>query len=85
MQAETARVVWSFSRNDPEDSLGETAQFHAYEGSVSINLLGGLSNPPNQPDNMEYFDLTVTNVCRLLIIILSSSSYSTNPPHAHQI
>lgn len=62
MQAETARVVWSFSRNDPEDPLGETAQFHDYQGSVSLNLLGGLSNPPKQPDNMEFFDLTVTNV-----------------------
>lgn len=62
MQAETARVVWSFSRNDPEDPLGETARFHDYQGSVSLNLLGGLSNPPKQPDNMEFFDLTVTNV-----------------------
>ena len=64
MQPETARVVWSFSNNDPGpgDSLGETAQFHNYQGSVSLNLLGGLSNPPKQPDNMEFFDLTVTNV-----------------------
>ena len=62
MQAETARVVWSFSRNDSMDPLGETAQFHDYQGSASLNLLGGLSNPPKQPDNMEFFDLTVTNV-----------------------
>lgn len=62
MQAETSRIIWSFSISDPTDSRGETAQFHNYQGSVSINLLGGLSDPPKEQDDLEFFDLTVSNV-----------------------
>ena len=54
--------MWSFNANDPTDPLGETAQFHMYQGSISLNFLGGLSNPPAEPDDIEFFDLTVTNV-----------------------
>ena len=62
LQPETARVVWSFSVSDPTDSLGETAQVHDYMGSLSVNLLNGLIEPPPEPANLQYFDVVVSNV-----------------------
>ena len=62
LQVGTARVIWSFSVDDPSDSLGESAMFHNYEGSHSINLLGGLTSPPSQPADLQSFDLTISNV-----------------------
>ena len=58
----TARIVWSFNADDPSDFFGNTAEPHDYQGSLSLNLLGGLNNPPPAPDDMQSFDLTVSNV-----------------------
>ena len=65
IQTGTARVVWSFSTSDPFDPLGKTARFHNYQGSLSLNLLGGFTNPPSDPDNLQSFDLRVSNVSLL--------------------
>ena len=55
-------MVWSFNANDPTDPLGSTATPHDYEGSVSINLLNGLTDPPDEPDDLQFFDVVVPNV-----------------------
>ena len=55
-------MVWSFSISDPTDSLGETASFHDYMGSLSVNLLSGLTEPPAEPADLKYFDVVVSNV-----------------------
>ena len=65
MQTGTARVVWSFSMSDPSDPLGESARFHDYQGSLSLNLLGGFTSPPSDPDDLQSFDFTVSNVSLL--------------------
>ena len=62
IQVGTARIVWSFSSNDPSDPLGANAEFHNYQGSASINLLGGLTIPPSEPADLQSFDLTISNV-----------------------
>ena len=62
LQPETARVIWSFSVSDPTDPRGETAQFHDFMGSLSVNLLSGLTEPPAEPADLRYFDVVVSNV-----------------------
>ena len=62
LQVGTARVVWSFNIDDPFDPLGESARVHDYQGSISINLLGGLTSPPSEPADLQSFDLAVSNV-----------------------
>ena len=62
MQTGTARVVWSFSTSDPSDPLGKSASFHNYQGSLSLNLLGGSTNLPSDPDDVQSFDIRVLNV-----------------------
>ena len=55
-------MVWSFSTSDPTDTLGNTALEHDFQGVVSVNLLSGLTEPPAEPDDLQYFDIIVTNV-----------------------
>ena len=55
-------MVWSFSVADPTDPLGETALFHNHMGSLSVNLLSGITEPPAEPDDLRYFDVVVSNV-----------------------
>ena len=66
LQPDTAHVVWSFNTADPTDPLGKMAKYHNFTGSVSINLLSGLPEPPAEQDNLQSFDVAVTNViCNL--------------------
>lgn len=59
----TVRVVWAFNTNDPSDLLsGSSSNVHDYKGSLSLNLLGGLTNPPPAPDDLQSFDMLVSNV-----------------------
>ena len=67
MQIGTTRTIWSFSNNDPSDPLGETAVAHNYQGSASINLLGGLTSPPSEPADLQSFDLAISNVRKIQI------------------
>ena len=55
-------MVWSFGDADPTDPLGETAEFHDHMGSLSVNLLNGLTDPPVEPDDLRYFDVVVSDV-----------------------
>ena len=55
-------MVWSFGVADPTDPLGTTAQRHDYMGSLSVNLLSGLTEPPTEPTDLRYFDVIVSNV-----------------------
>ena len=71
MQADTSRVVWSFQANDPTDPLGNTAMFHDHMGVSSLNLLGGLTNAPADPNDVQSFDIGVTNVRKKIHIIYS--------------
>ena len=68
LQSDTARVIWSFSTSDPSDSLGVTALRHNFEGAVSVNLLSGITAPPADPANFQYFDVAVTNVRKQAIV-----------------
>ena len=63
LQAETARVIWSF--NDAPDPSSQDLTFsdiHSRKGSVSLNLLGGLPDAAPDPQDLEYYDITVNNV-----------------------
>ena len=63
LQTETAKVIWSF--HDTTDPSSEDITFdliHAYKGSISLNLLGGLPSAAPDPDDLRYFDITVDNV-----------------------
>lgn len=42
---------------------------HSERGSLSLNLLGGLPEPPPDPDDLDYFDIRVNNVSYDNIII----------------
>ena len=55
-------MVWSFSVADPTDPRGMTAQTHNYKGSLSVNLLSGITEPPAEPADLQYFDVVVSNV-----------------------
>ena len=66
IQANTARVVFSWNDRDPENDDPETGpMYHGNNrGSASLNLLGGLVNPPPEPpaDMVGSFNITVQNV-----------------------
>ena len=61
--------MWSFRADDPLDSTGSTPEVHDYKGSLSLNLLGGLRDSPPAPDDMQSFDLAVSNVRQLIFAI----------------
>ena len=63
LQAETARVIWSF-RDAPDPSSQDLmfSDIHSRKGSVSLNLLGGLPDAAPDPQDLEYYDITVNNV-----------------------
>ena len=63
MQANTARVIFSWNDNDPTTPDGSDAMRHMVRGSISINLLGGLPDPPPEPSDTRSFTFTVNNVC----------------------
>ena len=63
-------MIWSYSPSDPADPSGNdltdpvginTAR-HIYQGSRSLNLIGGLAEPSPNPGNQEFLDVAVSNV-----------------------
>ena len=62
LQAETARVVYSWNDNDPTTQDGGDAIRHTTRGAASVNLLGGLINPPPEPSDSETFFVGVNSV-----------------------
>ena len=62
-QTETVKIIWSF--HDTTDPSSEDISFdliHTYKGSISLNLLGGLPSAAPDPDDLQYYDITVDNV-----------------------
>ena len=55
--------MWSFKEEDPPNGAEGTFTAHDYKGSRSVNLLGGLLNPPSDPPGTQSFTLAVDQVC----------------------
>ena len=60
MQADTSRVVWSWSFADPS-SLSDITQ-HENQGTTSLNLLGGLNEPREDRSGAASFVIRNENV-----------------------
>ena len=75
LQANTARVVFSWNDNDPTMPDGSDAMQHTTNdrGSASLNLLGGLRSIPPDPSDTRSFAFTVNNVCVFLFVVSLSS------------
>lgn len=59
-QADTARVIYSWHDEDPADR--DSLAKHRVRGSRSVNLLGGLQNPPNDPELLSNFIIAAEDV-----------------------
>ena len=58
-------MIWSFSTTDPANNvLDSSTPRHEFQGVTSIDLLGGLTTPPEEPADVDYFDVVVDNVRR---------------------
>ena len=56
-------MVWSFNSNDPTDPSGSDAVQHDYQGSRSLNLIGGTPSVNSSvSENELYLDFTVVDV-----------------------
>ena len=64
LQAETARVIWSFHDTDPSSQDLTFSDIHSRKGSVSLNLLGGLPDAAPDPHDLDYYDVAVDKVCQ---------------------
>ena len=63
MQAETARAIWSFhATTDPTSEVLTFADIHSHKGALSLNLLGGLPDAAPDPQDLDYYDVTINNV-----------------------
>ncbi len=64
-QADTSRVVYSWNPSDPAGP--ETPSYHGANrrGSVSLNLRGGLVDPPELPDDVATFTIAVNDVSKI--------------------
>ena len=71
LQAETARVIFSWNDVDPTMPDGSDAMRHTTRGAASINLLGGLINPPPEPSDSETFFVGVDSVSNLHHLVQS--------------
>ena len=70
LQANTARVIFSWNDVDPTMPDGSDAMRHTTRSSASLNLLGGLPDPPPEPSDSETFFVGVDSV----------STYTNNMP-----
>ena len=59
-QHDTTFLVWSWNDQDPPVN-GVPAR-HTMQGSAVANLLGGLTNPPQNPPDAQNFTIGVNNV-----------------------
>ena len=68
-KAETSRIVFSWNDNKPtviknsDGTVSYSFERHQQQGSTSINLLGGLPNPPEIPSDANSFIVGVEKVC----------------------
>ena len=54
--------MWSFKEEDPPNGADGQFERHDFQGSRSLNLLGGLIDPPADPPGTESFAIEVTDV-----------------------
>ena len=52
--------MWSWHSSDPEDEASVLQ--HQFKGATSLNLLGGLNNPPPIPPDSDSFTITMESV-----------------------
>ena len=68
IQYQTAHIVYSWNDNKPtvtthsNGTQSYTLIPHSRKGSTSVNLLGGLPNPPRIPQNVQAFTVNVSQV-----------------------
>ena len=79
MQANTARVVFSWNENDPANDDPESGPVYhggSNRGSASLNLLGGLIDMPPDPlaGTVGSFNITVDNVRSVIVHKLNNYS-----------
>ena len=68
LQSNTARVLWSFhDTTDPTSEDIPSSLIHSHKGSVSLNLLGGLPSAPPDPEDLQFYDVTVDRVSYIVI------------------
>ena len=60
MQADTSYIVWSYHSQDPTGP--NTIPRHEFQGSVTLNLLGGLTEDREEPPDTDSFTIAVENV-----------------------
>ena len=54
--------MWSFKEQDPPNGADRRFIVHDFQGSRSLNLLGGLVDPPEDPPGTESFTIEVDSV-----------------------
>ena len=64
LQADTSRVIYAWNSNDPTDDDPEAIAYHGTtnRGAASLNLLSGVTNPPQDDGNLQSFTIQVENV-----------------------
>ena len=67
--------MWSFKEEDPPNGADGQFERHDFEGSRSLNLLGGLIDPPADPPGTESFAIEVTNVSLYAAIDIVAAIY----------
>ena len=82
LQANTARVIFSWNENDPANDDPENGPVYhgvSNRGSASLNLLGGLIDMPPEPpaDTVGSFNVTVDNVWS--VVLHNYSNFSCAP------
>ena len=82
-------MIWSFlTGDDPASEELSFDDFHSREGSVSLNLLGGLPSRAPEPEDLQYYDINVDNVScsvALLHTLAVASAYSLLPYVVHTL
>ena len=68
--------MWSFNEEDPSNGADGRFERHNFQGSRSLNLLGGLIDPPADPPGTESFAIEVNNVSQLKI--MAHSNYNNS-------
>ena len=69
--------MWSWHSSDPEDAASVLQ--HQFEGTTSLNLLGGLNNPPPIPPDSDSFTITMESVSSMLKLIFYATQLHPPP------
>jgi len=69
LQTSTTRLIYAFGDTDPTNNVLSSLNYHGAtnRGVKSVYLLDTASKIPDEslPDDLQYFDLTVTNVSKV--------------------